>query len=163
MTVISNQRKVLGIDCGTAITGWAVLQQSGNTILLKAAGAIFTPAKEDTSLRLKLIFDSLSKIISAYKPKEMAVESLFFFKNQKTVMQVSQARGVILLCGAISKLKIASYTPLQVKSAVTGYGRAEKKQVQFMVKKILRLKETPKPDDVADAIAIAICHLNSSR
>ncbi len=114
-------------------------------------------------LRLKMIHDQLSEVIDTYKPAEMAVEELFFFRNHTTIIPVAQARGVILYTGAAKGVHVFGYTPLQVKAAVTGYGRAEKKQVQFMVTKILKLKQTPKPDDVADAIAIAICHLNTKR
>jgi crossover junction endodeoxyribonuclease RuvC len=159
----SSVRKVLGIDCGTATTGWAVVNLEKGKLRHIASGAILTPKTKSPAQRLKLIHDELIAIITAYQPGSMAVESLFFARNQTTAMAVSQARGVILLCAAEKGIEAAAYTPLQVKAAVTGYGKAEKKQVQFMVKRILRLKETPKPDDVADAIAVAICHLNSSK
>jgi crossover junction endodeoxyribonuclease RuvC len=156
-------RSVLGIDCGSAITGWAYLQDTHNNLQHINSGAILTPKGLDMALRLKLIHDQLLEVIELYKPTEMAVEELFFFRNQTTIIPVAQARGVILYTGAEKGVTVFGYTPLQVKSAVTGYGRAEKKQVQFMVTKILKLKQTPKPDDVADAIAIAICHLNTKR
>ncbi|MFQ5492604.1 MAG: crossover junction endodeoxyribonuclease RuvC [Candidatus Dojkabacteria bacterium] len=155
-------RTVLGIDCGSALVGWAVLEQKGNKLKHIDYGDIRTSKDDDMPLRLKSIFRQFSEIIKRYKPDEMAVEEIFFFKNQKTIIPVAQARGVTVLAGAEYDLPVYGYTPPQVKVAVTGYGRAEKKQVQFMVSKILGLKEIPKPDDVADAIAVGICHLNSN-
>ena len=157
--------RTLGIDIGTAITGWAVLEykdNSRNSFKVVDYSSIQTSSKKPMAERLNIIYDELIKIIKKYKPYHMAVEDLFFFKNQKTVIKVGQARGVVILAGIKSGLSVYDYTPLQVKQAVTGYGRAEKKQVQEMVKKILHLDEVPKPDDVADALAVAICHLNSS-
>ena len=113
--------------------------------------------------RIKEISDDLEKIIKKHRPQEAAVEDIFFFKNLKTAVKVSEARGAILLTLEKNKVKIASYTPLQVKQALTGYGRAEKRQIQIMVKNILHLKAIPKPDDTADAIAIAVCHINSRK
>lgn len=158
-----NYKRVLGIDCGTAIVGWAVIDLQGTKLKVIDYGDIRTDAKKNISLRLLEIFNALSILIDKYKPTEMAVEELYYFKNSKTVISVSEARGVILIAGENKKVMIFNYTPLQVKTAVTGYGRAEKKQVQLMVSKILNLNEIPKPDDVADAIAIAICHLNFMR
>lgn len=158
-------QRILGIDVGTAILGWSILEkdpQSPNQMKLIDYGAIFTEPVDTMPARLDQIFGKLCEVIDHYKPNQTAIESLFFFKNQKTVMTVSQGRGVILLVCQQKKLEIFEYTPLQVKQAVTGYGRAEKKQVQTMVKAILGLKEIPKPDDAADAIAIAICHLQTS-
>ena len=154
-------RKVIGIDCGLAIIGWEVLEVESNNFVHIDGGVIETPKTSDTQMRLKTIYDELNLIINKFKPTEMAVEELFYFKNNKTVIGVSQARGVILLTGAINNLKVYGYTPLEVKMAVTGYGRSEKKQIQFMVTKLLRFKEEPKSDDWADAIAIAICHVNT--
>jgi len=122
------------------------------------AGVIRTPVKEDDAIRLHTIYDELTDIITQTKPQEMAVEKLFFAQNVTTAMTVAQARGVVLLCGMQNSLKIGEYTPLQIKQALTGYGRAEKKQIQEMVRVILGLKEIPKPDDAADALAAAICH-----
>lgn len=153
--------KVLGIDVGTAITGWSVLEKESNMLKVIGYGVITTSKDLEMSERLLIIFNELKEIIDTFKPNDMAVEELFYFKNSKTVISVGQARGVILLAGIISKLNIIGYTPLQVKQAVTGYGRAEKFQIQNMVKTILKLSTIPKPDDVADALAIAICHLNS--
>lgn len=152
---------MIGIDCGSAIVGWAIIERKGNKLEHLASGEVRTQAGDDMSLRLKKIHDELIDIIKTEVPMEMAIESLFHFKNAKTVISVSQARGVIMLCGAESGLPVYDYTPLQVKSAVTGYGRAEKKQVQFMVTKILGLRKIPEGDDQADAIAVGICHLNS--
>jgi len=158
---LKKKYRVLGIDCGTAIVGWAVLEKTRKKIDIINYGDIRTKAKQKIDSRLNDIFLAINTIIEKYKPTDMAVEDLFFFKNNKTVISVSEARGVILLSGAIHGLNIKGYTPLQVKMSVTGYGRAEKKQIQFMVTKILQLKEIPKCDDIADALAIAFCHLNS--
>lgn len=155
--------RVLGIDPGTAIVGWAVLEECGNSVKAVAYGHISTSPKQSTAERLLEVSQDLSEIIKKHNPQEAAVEDLFFFKNVKTVMKVSQARGAILLTLEQFRVNIAEYTPLQVKQALTGYGRAEKKQIQLMVKNILKLKEIPKPDDTADAIAIALCHINSRK
>lgn len=157
-----NVERVLSIDCGTAITGWAIIDKTGNNLTHIASGAIETHKGLDMSLRLKLIFEGLNYIINTYAPTTMAIEDLFYFKNQKTVITVSQARGVIMLSGVINGLNVFNYTPLQVKSAVTGFGRAEKDQVAFMVGKILKIKDLPKLDDITDAIAVGICHLNTN-
>lgn len=155
------KKRVIGIDCGTAIVGWSVLDKVGSKLIHIDSGAVITEAKTDMSLRLKKIYEELDELIKKYKPNEMAIEDLFFFKNEKTVISVGQGRGVIILSGATNDLKVYDYTPLQVKSAVTGYGRADKDQVQFMVGKILKMKEVPKLDDITDAIAVSICHLNT--
>ncbi|MDO8529077.1 MAG: crossover junction endodeoxyribonuclease RuvC [bacterium] len=155
--------KVLGIDPGTATTGWAILEEKNGEISAIAFGHISTLPINSTSERLKEVADDLKKIIKKYKPQESAIEDIFFFKNLKTAVKVSQSRGAMLLTLENQNIKIASYTPLQVKQALTGYGRAEKKQIQIMVKNILKLKSIPKPDDTADAIAIALCHLNSRK
>lgn len=153
--------RVIGIDPGTATTGWAVVEKSHDQLFPIGFGFIQTTKNKTESERLLEISLDLEKIIDKFRPQESATERIFLFKNQKTVIQIGQARGAILLTLEKKNVKLASYTPLQVKQAVTGYGRAEKKQVQFMVKKILNLKSTPQPDDVADALAIAICHLNN--
>jgi len=151
---------VLGIDPGTAATGFGVIKKNRELKLIDY-GRIKTSASSTTAERLKEIYNQLTKLIKKYKPNIAAVEDIFFFKNLKTVIKVSQARGVILLAIAKSKIPIKEYTPLQVKQAVACYGRAEKKQVQEMVKILLNLKEIPKPDDAADALAVAICCANS--
>lgn len=155
--------KILGIDPGTATVGWAVIEEKNGKLFPFGFGHISTSKKKAEADRLLEIAKDLEVIIKKYKPDEASVENLFFFKNQKTIMQVSQSRGAILLTLAKNKLTIANYTPLQVKQSLTGYGKAEKKQVQFMVKNILGLKTLPKPDDTADAIALAICHIHSRK
>lgn len=156
--------RIMGIDTGYAIAGWGVIDKLGTANLkIVDYGAVLTESTMAEAERLSKLHKDLSEVIQYYKPKAVAIESLFFFKNQKTVMQVSQARGVILLTCINHGLEIFSYTPLQVKTAVTSYGRADKAQVQKMVKMLLKLKEIPKPDDAADALAIAIAHANSSK
>ena len=155
--------RVIGIDPGTATTGWAILEEIKGAVTPLAYGHISTSPKNSVSDRLKEVADNLEEIIKKYKPDESAVEDIFFFKNQKTIIKVSQSRGAMLLTLEKKNVKVFSYTPLQVKQALTGYGRADKKQIQLMVKNILKLKSIPKPDDTADAIAIALCHLNSRK
>ncbi|NLY74163.1 MAG: crossover junction endodeoxyribonuclease RuvC [Firmicutes bacterium] len=154
---------ILGVDPGTAITGYGVIKKEGNHLKRVAYGVIRTASQRSTSSRLKQIHQELQLIIEQYRPEVMAVEQLFFNKNVRTALAVGQARGVILLAGATAGLEIVEYTPLQVKTAVVGYGRAEKAQVQEMVRILLCLGEIPKPDDAADALAIAICHANSCK
>lgn len=155
--------RIIGIDPGTGILGFGVIEVTKGKAQLVDGGVIRTPVKEDDAVRLQTIFDELTDIISASKPTEMAVEKLFFAQNVTTAMTVAQARGVVLLCGMQAGLKIAEYTPLQIKQAVTGYGRADKKQIQEMVRVILQLKTIPKPDDCADALAAAITHSMTMR
>ena len=155
--------RILGIDPGTGILGFGVIEADKGRAQLVDAGVIRTPVKEDDAVRLQTIFDELTDIIAATKPQEMAVEKLFFAQNVTTAMTVAQARGVVLLCGRQAGLTIYEYTPLQIKQAMTGYGRAEKKQIQEMVRVILKLKEAPKPDDCADALAAAITHSMTMR
>jgi crossover junction endodeoxyribonuclease RuvC len=155
--------KILGIDPGTATTGWAVIKEEKNEPCLVACGCINTSKINSDEERLVEIGKDISLLIKKYKPDEAAIEDLFFFKNLKTAITVAQARGVILYEIKKNKISLSAYTPLQVKQALTGYGRAEKKQIQLMVKNILKLRCVPKPDDAADAVAIAICHLNSQR
>ena len=153
---------ILGIDPGYAIVGYGVIKYEGGKMSVVDYGKITTEANIPLSKRLKLIYDSLSHLIETFKPDVVAVEELFFNSNVKTAIAVGHARGVIILAAANKNLKIAEYTPLQIKQAVVGYGRADKNQVQQMVKMFLKLKEVPKPDDTADALAVAICHANSS-
>lgn len=153
--------RILGIDPGTAIVGYSIVDFKNNKLDLIKYGCIYTDKNLAMEDRLLQIFDELEEIIKIYSPEFMAVEELFFFKNNKTVISVGQARGVIILAGKKQNLQIESYTPLQVKMGITGYGKADKKQVQLMVQKILKLDEIPKPDDAADAIAVAITHINS--
>lgn len=151
---------ILGIDPGIAITGFGLVRLNDlNEPELIAHGVINSTAEGDTSSRLIYLYRELTGLIERYQPEYSAVEKLFFQKNQKTAMAVSEARGVITLCLAQHNLPIAEYSPNAVKQAVTSYGNADKKQVQEMVKITLHLDDIPKPDDAADALAIAICHL----
>lgn len=152
---------ILGIDPGLAIVGWGVLDYQNTRFRPLAYGSIRTPAGMDTPERLAIIHRDLSAIIDRYKPAEMAVEELFFTKNITTGIRVAEARGVLLMTGQEKGLALAEYTPMQVKQAVVGYGNAEKHQVIDMVTRILNLPEPPKPDDTADALAVAICHAHS--
>lgn len=156
--------RILGIDPGTGILGFGVIDvdSSGKAKLIDG-GVIKTPSVDSDSTRLMTIFSELSEIIHLHKPEVMAVEKLFFAQNVTTAMTVAQARGVVLLCGEQSGLSLFEYTPLQIKQALTGYGRAEKKQIQEMVRVILGLDAVPKPDDCADALATAICHSMTAR
>jgi len=148
---------ILGIDPGFAITGYGIIDYRKNRLKVKECGFITTSSKEKFNLRLEKLYKELKKIIRKYKPNRVAIEDLYFAKNTKTAVKVGQAMGVIFLATTQLKRPIEIYTPLQVKQAVSGYGRASKQQVQKMVKVLLRLKEIPKPDDVADALAVAIC------
>lgn len=156
--------RILGIDPGTGILGFGVvdIDASGKASMVDA-GVIRTPVKETDSNRLSTIYDELHEIITDLKPQVMSVEKLFFAQNVTTAMSVAQARGVVLLCGKQHGMELFEYTPLQIKQALTGYGRADKKQIQEMVRVVLGLKEVPKPDDCADALAAAICHSMTSR
>ncbi len=152
---------ILGIDPGIADTGYGVIKEEGSKLTCLSYGTIKTSPALDMISRLELLHKDLDKIIKKYKPELIAVEQLFFNKNVRTALIVGQARGVILLTIKQNKLPIIEYTPLQVKQAVSAYGQASKKQVQKMVKLILKLRELPQPDDAADALAVAICALNS--
>lgn len=153
--------KILGLDPGTATTGWGIIEENKKNPKLVAFGCIETSKHKDTFTRLREIAEDLNYLIAEYQPDEVAIEDLFFFKNLKTAIKVAQARGVLLLTIAQKNLQGYEYTPLQVKQALTGYGRAEKHQVQMMVKNVLKLDKIPKPDDAADALAVAICHQQS--
>ena len=152
---------ILGIDPGLAIVGWGVLEYQNTHFRPLAFGSINTPAGMETAERLALIHKHLNTIIDKFHPTQMAVEELFFTKNITTGIRVAEARGVILMTGRERGLELAEYTPMQVKQAVVGYGGADKRQVISMVTRILNLPEPPKPDDTADALAIAICHAHS--
>ncbi len=154
--------RIMGIDPGIAIVGFGFVDKAGSKLTPVQYGSIQTPANTDPAERIKDIYDAMLQLIDKYKPDAVAVEKLFFNRNVTTAFTVGQARGVILLSAVQRGLKIGEYTPLQVKQAVVGYGKAEKHQVQEMVKIFLKLKEVPKPDDVADALAVAICHAHSS-
>jgi crossover junction endodeoxyribonuclease RuvC len=155
-------RIALGIDPGTAIVGYAIVMAKGSELSLLACDVITTPAKMPLAQRLQLIYTGLSGIIETFKPQEAAMEELFFAKNARTAMTVGHARGVAMLALANGGLPVAEYTPKQVKQAVTGYGSAQKEQVGEMVRILLKLTAVPRPDDAADAAAIAICHLNTA-
>lgn len=153
--------RIIGIDPGTGILGFGVIDAQGGKTKLVDGGVIKTPVKQDDAIRLQTIFDELSEIITQHQPQQMVVEKLFFAQNVTTAMSVAQARGVVLLCGRQAGLEIHEYTPLQIKQALTGYGRAEKKQMQEMVRVMLGLRDVPKPDDCADALAAALMHASS--
>ncbi|BAI62372.1 crossover junction endodeoxyribonuclease RuvC [Methanocella paludicola SANAE] len=153
--------RILGIDPGIALTGFGIVEKEGVRIKAGRYGHISTESGTPVPDRLKILYDDMVNIVQEYRPEVMVVEELFFNKNAKTAIIAAQARGVIILSAVNNGVKVEEYTPLQVKQAVIGYGRASKQQVQFMVKELLRLKEIPKPDDTADALAIAICHANS--
>lgn len=153
---------ILGIDPGYAIIGWGVLEYKGNKFKVIDYGAITTDAHTPFPLRLQIIYTEMCALFEKYKPEVMSMEKLFYNNNAKTVIDVAQARGVITLSAQQYDTPIAEYTPLQVKQSVVGYGRAVKKQVQEMTRIILNLEKIPKPDDTADALAMAICHGHSS-
>lgn len=155
--------RIIGIDPGTGILGFGVIEVDGSKVRMVDAGVIRTPAHTPLDERLEEIFDGLSEIIAETKPDVMSIEKLFFARNVTTAMSVSHARGVAMLTGRKAKLKIAEYTPLQIKQTLTGYGKADKKQVQEMVRMHLGLTEVPKPDDCADALAAAITYSMMSR
>ena len=156
--------RILGIDPGTGILGFGVIEiDAKNKAHLVDAGVIRTPVKEDDAVRLLTIYEELIDIVTRTKPQIMSVEKLFFAQNVTTAMTVAQARGVVLLVGQQNGLELHEYTPLQIKQAITGYGRADKKQMQEMVRVILGLVEAPKPDDCADALAAALCCAQSVR
>lgn len=155
--------KILGIDPGTGILGFGVIEVERGNLSCIDAGVIRTPVKQADADRLETIFDELSQIINEHQPTVMSVEKLFFARNVTTAMSVAQARGVVLLLGKQHKLELHEFTPMQIKQAITGYGKADKAQMQEMVRVILKLKEIPKPDDAADALAAAICCSMSMR
>ena len=155
--------RILGIDPGFAITGYSIIDYQGNKFKLIDSGAVTTKAGETFPLRLTKIYDDLSMIIDEYKPDAISVEELFFNNNVKTAINVAQARGVVLVVGCQKQIPTYEYTPLQIKQAVAGYGRADKIQVQKMVKAILNVEKLPKLDDTTDSMAAAICHAHSAR
>ena len=154
--------RILGLDPGIATVGFGIVDTEKNKQRLVSCGVITTPAHTPLTQRLDQIYTDLEELIRTYRPDAMAVEELFFNTNITTGISVAQGRGVIILCAFRMGLKIYEYTPLQVKQAVVGYGRAEKKQVMDMVRRILDLPAPPKPDDAADAVALALCHARSS-
>jgi len=153
---------VLGIDPGLARTGYGVVEKTSNTLTELDYGYISSPVRMALSERIYIVYKSVLQLLAQHSPEALAVEQLFFCKNVRTAMQVGEARGAVLTAAAQQGVQVFEYTPLQVKQAVAGYGRAEKKQVQQMVCLLLNLAEPPKPDDAADALAVAICHIQSS-
>ena len=154
---------ILGIDPGYAIVGIGVIEYKGNKFRPIEYNAITTDASMITSLRLRKIKEEINEYLEKYRPDAVAIEELFFNNNAKTAIAVAQARGVLVAEAAARAIPIYEYTPLQIKQAITGYGRAEKQQIQQMVKLLLNLNAIPKPDDAADALAVAICHAHSAR
>ena len=154
---------ILGIDPGIAIVGYGIINYEGNKFSVIDYGAITTPAGVPLPKRLKMLYEDMSRLIGMYKPDVISIEELSFNTNVKTAITVGHGRGVAVLAGANAGLEVFEYTPLQVKQAVVGYGRAQKAQIQQMVKAILCLDKIPKPDDVADALAVAVCHAHSHR
>lgn len=152
---------VMGIDPGFAITGYGVVRYSENRFQSLEYGAVKTSPKEEFSGRLLLVYEELNRLICSYRPDFVAVEELFFNTNARSALKVGQGRGVAVLCAALQRIPVFEYTPLQVKQAVSGYGRADKQQVQQMIKVLLGLKEIPRPDDAADALGVAICHAHT--
>ena len=148
----------MGIDPGTAITGWGVISKTKSNPTFISVGTITTASNLSPEVRLEIIFKDLTTLIKKHRPDEVALEQLFFNTNAKTALLVGQARGVVMLATQLRKIPLFSYTPLQVKMAITGYGRADKKQIQEMVKRLLNLKTIPRPDDAADALAVALTH-----
>ena len=154
--------RILGIDPGYAIVGWGIVEPRGTSFAAVAYGAVTTPAGEDFSRRLLSIYRQMGNVLSRWQPEAAAMEKLFFNTNLTTAIPVAEARGVLLLALEQAGIPVAEYTPLQVKSALTGYGKAQKSQMMEMTRMLLRLKEVPKPDDTADALALALCHAQTA-
>lgn len=152
--------RVVGVDPGVAITGYGIIDFEGRNYNVVEYNYIKTEPNKPLAERLRVIYRNLMAVFQQFKPDQLAVEELFFNKNVRTVMAVGQARGVALLAAANANLTVYEYTPLQVKQTLVGYGRAEKKQIEYMVKVLLKLPETRWPDDVTDALAVAVCHVN---
>ncbi|KAF5048376.1 crossover junction endodeoxyribonuclease RuvC [Sedimentibacter saalensis] len=152
---------IFGIDPGLAISGYGIVNYAGNKFEIIEYGAVITSSFDEYPKRLKIIYDRYTELFEMYKPEAVAVEELFYNKNTKTAMAIAQSRGVHLLAAANKNIPLYEYTPLQIKQGTVGYGRAQKKQVQEMVRLILKLEQVPKPDDAADGLAAAICHAHS--
>ena len=161
--IYQNTKITLGIDPGFADTGYGLIKSEAGKEICLACGSIKTAAGENFTNRLEIIYNEVNLLIKKYKPSALAIEELFFYKNTTTAMKVSQARGVVLLAAKQGNLSIHEYTPLQIKQALTGYGRADKKQMGLMVKAVLKLKEVPRPDDASDALAAALCYLANEK
>lgn len=154
---------VLGVDPGTAITGYGLVREDDEGLALVSCGVLTTTAGQPFAARLQAIYQGLTSVIRKYRPDAAAIEELFFGRNVRTALMVGQARGVALLALADAGLPIHEYKPLEVKQAIAGYGGADKQQVQEMVRLLLHLNEVPRPDDAADAVAVAVCHIHSAR
>jgi crossover junction endodeoxyribonuclease RuvC len=154
--------RVLGVDCGGEYTGFGVVEGDGRSLLCLTMGAIRLSPREALELRLKKVFDSLSALITQYHPEVVAIEDVFYSVNAKSALKLGHVRGVAMLAAAQHELSVVPYAPLAIKSAVVGYGRAEKSQVQVMVARLLHLEKIPEPADAADALAIAICHIHTA-
>ncbi|MDD2220481.1 MAG: crossover junction endodeoxyribonuclease RuvC [Clostridia bacterium] len=152
--------KILGFDPGTATTGYGVIEAVGSSLQLLDYGTIRTLSATPMPERLAIIYDAACQLIERFSPEQIAVEKLYFNTNVTTGITVAQARGVLLLAAAQRQIPVGEYTPLQVKQAIVGYGKAEKQQIQYMISRLLNIKVTPRPDDAADALAIAVCHSN---
>lgn len=155
--------RIMGIDPGLGRTGYGVVEEQGGKLTALDYGCVETPARRSVVRRLEQVYEEIGTLLRRHRPDEVAVEQLFFSTNVQTAFAVGQARGVILLAASQARVRLGEYTPLEVKQAVVGYGRAEKGQIQYMVKAILSLTETPRPDDAADALALAICHAHMRR
>ncbi len=154
--------RVLGVDCGGEYTGFGVVEGDGRVLTCLTAGAIRLAPREALELRLKKVFDGLSALITEYRPDVVAIEDVFYSVNAKSALKLGHVRGVAMMSAAQHGLSVAAYAPLAIKSAVVGYGRAEKSQVQVMVARLLHLDQIPQPADAADALAIAICHIHTA-
>jgi crossover junction endodeoxyribonuclease RuvC len=154
--------RVLGVDCGGEYTGFGVVEGDGRTLTCLTSGAIRLVPREALELRLKKVFDGLSALITEYRPEVVAIEDVFYSVNAKSALKLGHVRGVAMMSAAQHGLSVVAYAPLAIKSAVVGYGRAEKAQVQVMVARLLKLEELPQPADAADALAIAICHIHTA-
>jgi len=158
---VNREKILLGIDPGLAKTGFGIVGEQGNRLKCYSYGIIKTHSNEEMSKRLLALYQKMQELVQKYSPREMVLEKIFFSRNVKTAFQVGQARGVVILTAAQNDIPVFEYTPLEIKKAITGYGQAEKKQVQTLVKSILNLKEKPHPDDASDALGAAICHIQT--
>jgi crossover junction endodeoxyribonuclease RuvC len=154
--------RVLGVDCGSEYTGYGVVDGDGRSLVCVTSGAIHLAVREALECRLKQVYDSLSALILECRPEVVAIEDVFYSVNAKSALKLGHVRGVAMVAASQHKLPVVAYAPLAIKSAVTGYGRAEKAQVQTMVARLLHLPELPQPADAADALAIAICHIHTA-
>ena len=155
--------RIVGVDPGLADSGYGVIEEKDNSLRVIEYSCISTSKDTPFPERLRFIYDEFARVLGEFKPDACAIEALYFAKNAKSAFQVGHARGVFILCASLAGIPVYEYTPIQVKQALVGNGRAEKSQIQFMVKMLMKLEEIPRPDHAADALAVAICHANSSR